>query len=76
VTDDGSFVGGTARINSAHHGAEASACAVLSYDYTVLAGTQGATGHRKKDRLVSYVASVPSAEASTASSSGRCLAWP
>ena len=69
MTDDGSFVGGTARINSAHHGAEASACAVL-------AGTQGATGHRKKDRLVSYVASVPSAEASTASSSGRCLAWP
>ncbi|MCX7063502.1 MAG: carbamoyl-phosphate synthase large subunit, partial [Proteobacteria bacterium] len=26
-------------------------CAVLSYDYTVLAGTQGAQNHRKKDRL-------------------------
>ncbi|MEM6708603.1 MAG: carboxyl transferase domain-containing protein [Pseudomonadota bacterium] len=26
-------------------------CAVLSYDYTVLAGTQGGQNHRKKDRL-------------------------
>jgi acetyl/propionyl-CoA carboxylase alpha subunit len=26
-------------------------CAVLSYDYTVLAGTQGLQNHRKKDRL-------------------------
>ncbi|HWX45486.1 MAG TPA: carboxyl transferase domain-containing protein [Solirubrobacteraceae bacterium] len=26
-------------------------CAVLSYDYTVLAGTQGMRGHLKKDRL-------------------------
>src|SRR6188768_87369 len=38
------FIGGTARING-------HACAVLSYDYTVLAGTQGAVGHQKKDRL-------------------------
>ena len=28
-----------------------SSCAVLSYDYTVLAGTQGQQNHRKKDRL-------------------------
>jgi acetyl-CoA carboxylase carboxyltransferase component len=27
------------------------ACAVLAYDYTVLAGTQGFLNHRKKDRL-------------------------
>ena len=33
----------------------AAACAVLSYDYTVLAGTQGATGHRKKDRLFELI---------------------
>src|SRR3954471_6844411 len=32
-----------------------SACAVLSYDYTVLAGTQGAVGHRKKDRLFELI---------------------
>jgi acetyl-CoA carboxylase carboxyltransferase component len=31
------------------------ACAVLSYDYTVLAGTQGHTGHRKKDRLFELI---------------------
>ena len=43
------LVAGTARINGDLFGAEASACAVLSYDYTVLAGTQGALGHRKKD---------------------------
>jgi acetyl-CoA carboxylase carboxyltransferase component len=28
---------------------------VLAYDYTVLAGTQGALGHRKKDRLFELV---------------------
>ena len=32
-----------------------SACAVLSYDYTVLAGTQGALGHFKKDRLFDLI---------------------
>src|SRR5262245_11710646 len=39
----------TARINGELFG-EGAACAVLSYDYTVLAGTQGALGHRSKDR--------------------------
>ncbi|MEE6165783.1 MULTISPECIES: acyl-CoA carboxylase subunit beta [unclassified Mycolicibacterium] len=42
------LVAGTARIDGA-------ACAVLSYDYTVLAGTQGALGHRKKDRLFELI---------------------
>ena len=28
---------------------------MLSYDYTVLAGTQGALGHRKKDRLFDLI---------------------
>jgi acetyl-CoA carboxylase carboxyltransferase component len=30
-------------------------CAVVSYDYTVLAGTQGFQNHRKKDRLFAVV---------------------
>jgi acetyl-CoA carboxylase carboxyltransferase component len=48
------LLGGTARINGELFG-EAAACAVLSYDYTVLAGTQGALGHRKKDRLFELI---------------------
>src|SRR3954453_12288486 len=42
------LVAGTARVNG-------EACAVLSYDYTVLAGTQGALGHLKKDRLFELI---------------------
>jgi acetyl-CoA carboxylase carboxyltransferase component len=49
------LVGGTARINGELFGAERAACAVLSYDYTVLAGTQGALGHKKKDRLFELI---------------------
>ena len=49
------LVAGTARINGDLFGPERSACAVLSYDYTVLAGTQGALGHRKKDRLFELI---------------------
>jgi acetyl-CoA carboxylase carboxyltransferase component len=49
------LIGGTARVNGDLFGEEASACAVLSYDYTVLAGTQGALGHRKKDRLFELI---------------------
>ena len=49
------FVGGTATVNGELVGEERSACAVLSYDYTVLAGTQGALGHRKKDRLFELI---------------------
>jgi acetyl-CoA carboxylase carboxyltransferase component len=48
------LVGGMARINGDLFG-ERGACAVLSYDYTVLAGTQGALGHRKKDRLFELI---------------------
>lgn len=49
------LVAGTARVNGDLFGAERAACAVLSYDYTVLAGTQGALGHRKKDRLFELI---------------------
>lgn len=48
------MIGGTARINGEIFG-DRSACAVLSYDYTVLAGTQGAVGHLKKDRLFELI---------------------
>jgi len=48
------FIGGTATVNGELFGA-AAACAVLSYDYTVLAGTQGSLGHRKKDRLFDLI---------------------
>jgi acetyl-CoA carboxylase carboxyltransferase component len=48
------LVAGTGRVNGELFG-ERSACAVLSYDYTVLAGTQGTIGHRKKDRLFELI---------------------
>jgi acetyl-CoA carboxylase carboxyltransferase component len=48
------LIAGTARVNGELFG-ERAACAVLSYDYTVLAGTQGALGHRKKDRLFELI---------------------
>src|SRR6478752_6641331 len=48
------FIGGTATVNAELFG-EGASCAVLSYDYTVLAGTQGALGHRKKDRLFELI---------------------
>ncbi|MGY2129399.1 carboxyl transferase domain-containing protein [Blastococcus sp. SYSU DS0617] len=44
-------VGGLADVNGALVGRERSAAIVVSYDYTVLAGTQGHRGHLKKDRL-------------------------
>lgn len=49
------LIAGTARVNSALVGEERAGCAVLSYDYTVLAGTQGVMGHRKKDRLFDVI---------------------
>ncbi len=49
------MIGGTAVVNGELFGEEAGACAVLSYDYTVLAGTQGALGHKKKDRLFELI---------------------
>lgn len=48
------LIAGTARINGDLFGDRAG-CAVLSYDYTVLAGTQGAVGHLKKDRLFELI---------------------
>jgi acetyl/propionyl-CoA carboxylase alpha subunit/acetyl-CoA carboxylase carboxyltransferase component len=46
------MVMGLGRVNGARFGDEAARCAVMAYDYTVLAGTQGAYNHRKMDRLI------------------------
>ena len=46
------MLAGTATINADLVGAEHANAVVLAYDYTVLAGTQGFTNHRKKDRAV------------------------
>ena len=46
------LVCGLAEVNGALVGADRARTAVLAYDATVLAGTQGATNHRKKDRIL------------------------
>ena len=46
------MVTGVARINGHLFDDEKARCAVLAYDYTVLAGTQGMKNHEKKDRLI------------------------
>ena len=45
------MVGGLAEVNSNLFDQSQTQCVVISYDYTVLAGTQGGQNHRKKDRL-------------------------
>ncbi len=45
------LVAGIGRVNGDLFDEARAQCAVLSYDYTVLAGTQGFQNHRKKDRL-------------------------
>ena len=45
------LVAGIGRVNGDRFEPTHTQCAVLSYDYTVLAGTQGFQNHRKKDRL-------------------------
>ncbi len=42
---------GLGRVNGELFDDERSRCIVMSYDYTVLAGTQGFQNHRKKDRM-------------------------
>ena len=46
------MVTGIGTVNAAAHGPERSRTAVMAYDYTVLAGTQGWRNHHKKDRLL------------------------
>ena len=46
------IIAGVGTVNGELFAEPASRCAVLSYDYTVLAGTQGTLGHRKTDRVL------------------------
>jgi len=46
------LVAGVGTVNAALFGPDRSRCVVLSYDYTVLAGTQGFQNHRKTDRML------------------------
>ena len=50
------LVGGLASVNASLFGEDDSRCIVVSYDFTVLAGTQGLNNHRKKDRLFTLAA--------------------
>jgi len=45
------LVAGLGRVNGELFDDARTQCAVLAYDYTVLAGTQGMQNHKKKDRL-------------------------
>ena len=47
------MITGVGSINGGLFGDPASRCAVMAYDYTVFAGTQGIKNHQKTDRLVS-----------------------
>jgi acetyl-CoA carboxylase carboxyltransferase component len=46
------LITGLGRVNGDLVGPERAAVAVLAYDYTVLAGTQGQRNHHKKDRIL------------------------
>jgi len=49
------LVAGTATVNAVKFGEHEARCMVISYDYTVLAGTQGHMNHKKIDRMLSLV---------------------
>jgi acetyl/propionyl-CoA carboxylase alpha subunit/acetyl-CoA carboxylase carboxyltransferase component len=50
------LVMGIGRVNGGLYPDSDARCAVMSYDYTVLAGTQGSKNHQKKDRLFELAA--------------------
>jgi acetyl-CoA carboxylase carboxyltransferase component len=52
------LVAGIGTVNADLFGPERSRCVVMSYDYTVLAGTQGQYNHLKKDRLFELAAEL------------------
>jgi acetyl-CoA carboxylase carboxyltransferase component len=47
------MVTGIGTVNAERFGPQRSRCVVMSYDYTVLAGTQGMRNHQKTDRMLS-----------------------
>ncbi len=49
------LIAGLGRVNGDLFPPEVARCAVLSYDYSVLAGTQGQMNHKKKDRLFELI---------------------
>ncbi|MCX7319547.1 MAG: biotin/lipoyl-binding protein [Hyphomicrobiales bacterium] len=49
------LISGVATVNAAQFGEHEARCMVISYDYTVLAGTQGHMNHKKIDRMLSLV---------------------
>ncbi len=50
------LIAGIGRVNGHLFDEARAQCALLSYDYTVLAGTQGFQNHRKKDRMFELAA--------------------
>ena len=46
------IITGVGTVNADEFGEHKARCAVMAYDYTVLAGTQGGMNHQKKDRLL------------------------
>ena len=46
------LISGVATVNAEKFGAEGARCMVISYDFTVLAGTQGHMNHKKIDRML------------------------
>ncbi len=52
------LIGGIGDVNGDLFDTERAKTTVMSYDYTVLAGTQGFQNHRKKDRLIEVAASL------------------
>jgi acetyl-CoA carboxylase carboxyltransferase component len=45
-------IAGIGQVNRALFGEDKARCMIIAYDYTVLAGTQGFFGHKKKDRML------------------------
>jgi len=50
------LITGIGTVNGALFAPDKARCAALAYDFTVLAGTQGAMNHRKSDRLMALIA--------------------
>ncbi|MDP6067237.1 MAG: carboxyl transferase domain-containing protein [Alphaproteobacteria bacterium] len=52
------LITGLGQVNGQHFGDAEARCVVMSYDYTVLAGTQGFKNHYKKDRMFELAADL------------------
>jgi len=52
------LITGLGTVQAAQFGVEHARCAAMVYDYSVLAGTQGAFNHKKSDRLLELAAAL------------------